>query len=41
LEYLRQVAIQELGMVYAKEGQIIDFVSNKSDYVRQFNPLPE
>jgi cell division protein FtsB len=39
LDYIRQVAITELGMTYAKEGQIIDFDSNKNDYVRQINPL--
>jgi hypothetical protein len=39
LDYIRQVAITELGMTYAKEGQIIDFASNKNDYVRQINPL--
>jgi hypothetical protein len=41
LDYIRRVAIQELGMTYAKEGQIIDFTGNKSDYVRQLNPLPQ
>ena len=40
LDYIRRVAIQELRMVYAKEGQIIDFVGNRGDYVRQLNPLP-
>jgi cell division protein FtsB len=40
LDYIRRVAIQELGMTYAREGQIIDFSSNQSDYVRQLNPLP-
>ena len=40
LDHIRRVAIQELGMVYAKEGQIIDFAGNRGDYVRQLNPLP-
>jgi len=41
LDYVRRVAITELGMIYATEGQIIDFASNNSDYVRQINPLPQ
>ena len=40
IDYIRRVAIQELGMIYAKEGQIIDFAGNTGDYVRQVNPLP-
>jgi len=40
LDFIRRVAIQELGMIYAKEGQIIDFIGNNGDYVRQLNPLP-
>ncbi|MCL2717579.1 MAG: cell division protein FtsL [Lachnospiraceae bacterium] len=40
LDYIRQVAIQELGMIYAKEGQVIDFAGNNTDFVRQLNPLP-
>jgi hypothetical protein len=39
LDHIRQVAITELGMTYAQEGQIIDFDGNKNDYVRQINPL--
>ena len=40
LDYIRRIAIQELGMIYPKEGQVIDFIGNKGDYVRQINPLP-
>ena len=35
LEEIRQVAIGELGMRYAKEGQIINVTGEGSDYVRQ------
>lgn len=35
LEEIRQVAIGELGMRYAKEGQIINVSGEGSDYVRQ------
>ena len=35
LEEIRRVAIGELGMRYAKEGQIITITGEGSDYVRQ------
>ncbi|MGN0308455.1 MAG: cell division protein FtsL [Lachnospiraceae bacterium] len=35
LEEIRRVAIGELGMRYAKEGQIINVTGEGSDYVRQ------
>ncbi len=41
LEEVRRVAIQELGMCYAAEGQIIKFNGEGSDYVRQTGELPE
>lgn len=41
LEEIRRIAIQELGMQYAKEGQIISFVSENSDYVKQMAEIPK
>ncbi len=41
LEEVRRVAIQELGMCYAAEGQIITFNGEGSDYVRQMGELPD
>lgn len=41
LEEVRRVAIQELGMCYAAEGQIITINGEGSDYVRQTGQLPE
>jgi len=41
LEEIKEIAINELGMVYAKEGQVIGFTSENNDYVRQFRELPE
>ncbi|MCR5594405.1 MAG: cell division protein FtsL [Lachnospiraceae bacterium] len=35
LEQIRDTAIHELGMTYAKEGQIETFTSENGDYVRQ------
>ncbi len=36
---IRRIAIEELGMVYASEDQIISYVRENSDYVRQINDL--
>ncbi len=41
LEEIRRIAIQELGMQYAKEGQIISFTSENSDYVKQMAKIPK
>ena len=35
LEEVRKIAIGELGMTYAKEGQIITYTNNGTDYMRQ------
>lgn len=35
LEEIRRIAIQELGMQYAQDGQIISFASENNDYVKQ------
>lgn len=36
MEEIRRIAITELGMVYAQEGQIIEIPDEGSDYVRQY-----
>lgn len=41
LDEVKRIAIQELGMGYAKEGQIITFHGEGSDYVRQTGEIPE
>ena len=41
LEEIRRIAIQELGMQYAQEGQIISFVSENNDYVKQMAEIPK
>ncbi|MCM1536258.1 MAG: cell division protein FtsL [Clostridium sp.] len=35
LEEIRRVAIGELGMTYAKEGQIVMYTSEENDYMRK------
>lgn len=41
LEEVRRIAIQELGMQYAQEGQIVTFNGEDSDYVRQTGEIPD
>ncbi len=41
LEEIRRIAIQELGMQYAEEGQIISFASESNDYVKQLADIPK
>ncbi len=41
LEEVKRIAIQELGMQYAKEGQIVEFNGEGSDYVRQTGEIPD
>ena len=40
-EYIYNVAVEELGMVYASEDQIINYKSGESEYVMQFKDIPE
>ncbi len=41
LDNIRDIAVNELGMVYAKKGQIIYFDSADEDYVKQYMDVPE
>ena len=41
LEEVRRIAIQELGMQYAEEGQIVTFDGEDNDYVRQTGEIPD
>lgn len=41
LEEVRRIAIQELGMQYAAEGQIVTFDGEDNDYVRQTGEIPD
>ena len=41
LEQIRDTAINELGMTYAKEGQIETFTSENGDYVRQIAKIDD
>ena len=41
LEEIKRIAIEELGMTYAVEGQVVEYSSEGSDYVRQIADIPE
>ncbi|MDE6917884.1 MAG: cell division protein FtsL [Lachnospiraceae bacterium] len=41
LEEIKRIAVNELGMKYAKEGQVIQYTGEGNDYVRQYGQVPE
>jgi len=41
LEEIKRIAIEELGMTYAAEGQVVEYSSEGSDYVRQVADIPD
>jgi hypothetical protein len=41
LEEIKRIAVNELGMKYAKEGQVIEYTGEGNDYVRQYSDIPE
>lgn len=40
LEEIKRIAINELGMKYAKEGQVVTYSGEGNDYVRQYKEIP-
>ncbi len=40
MEEIKSVAINELGMEYADEGQVITYKSQEGDYIRQYMEIP-
>ncbi|MDF2907193.1 MAG: putative rane protein [Herbinix sp.] len=41
LDYIYQVAVEELGMVYPNKNEVITYKSSSSNYVRQYEDIPE
>lgn len=41
LEEIKRIAIEELGMSYARDGQVVEYSAEGSDYVRQVAQIPE
>lgn len=40
LEKIRDKAMNEMGMVYASQGNVIEYESPTSDYVKQYSDIP-
>lgn len=41
LETVRQKAMNEMGMVYASEGTVVEYDSPTEEYVKQYSDIPE
>ena len=41
LEQIRDVAMNQLGMVYPTDGQVVYYDQTEADYVRQYQDVPE
>jgi hypothetical protein len=41
LEEIREKAINELGMVYASDSQVIEYDNPTGDYIKQYDQIPE
>ena len=41
LETVRDKAMNEMGMVYASEGMVVEYDSPAGDYVKQYSDIPE
>lgn len=41
LEEIKRIAVNELGMKYAKEGQVVQYTREGNDYVQQYRDIPE
>ena len=41
LDQIRDVAMNQLGMVYPTEGQVVYYDQTEADYVRQYQDVPE
>ncbi len=39
LEEIKRIAVNELGMKYAKEGQVVQYTGEGNDYVRQYGEV--
>lgn len=41
LEEIKQIAMEELGMVYANEDQVVLYEDKEAEYFRQYEDIPE
>ena len=40
MEEVKRIAVNDLGMTYADEGQIITYSNQDGDYIRQYTEIP-
>ena len=40
MEDVKNIAVNDLGMTYADEGQIIIYSNQDGDYIRQYTEIP-
>lgn len=41
MEQVKEIAVSQLGMVYADDGQVITYNSQNGDFIRQYMEVPE
>ena len=41
LDYIKDVAMNQLGMKYAQEGQIVYYTVDNSNYMNQYSDIPQ
>lgn len=41
LDYIKKVALEDIGMVYASPDQVVLYDNEESDYVRQYSDIPK
>ena len=41
LEEIKRIAVNELGMKYAEEGQVVQYTGEGNDFVRQYSDIPK
>ena len=41
LDYVYKVATEELGMVYANKDQVLLYDKTESEYIRQYEDIPQ
>lgn len=40
IEEIKDIAVNELGMIYAGEGQVVFYSNQEDDYIRQYGEIP-
>lgn len=40
MEEIKEIAVNQLGMTYASEGQVVTYSRREGDYIRQYSEIP-